>query len=101
MAEEVYGVLFNIQDAGSSFGTVSFSKKAAKEEASFPPVTQETGSVQSADGLTDRVARCNYVEVTASSAAEACEAVRIFFPNCAGKMRAAVKPNTNLKSVTP
>ncbi len=101
MAEEVYMVAFDIKDKGSSYATCAFSKKGAKAEATFPPVTQETGSLQSADGLTDRVATANLVEVTASSAAEACEAVRIFFPDCGGKMRAAVAPNTNFKSVTP
>ncbi len=101
MAEEVYMVAFNIQDAGSSFQTCAFTLKGAKAEATFPPAVQETGSLQTADGLTDRVATAKLVEVTASSAAEACEAVRIFFPECAGKMRAAVKPNTNFKSVTP
>ena len=101
MAEEVYGVLFNITDAGSGYGNISASKTGSGKEFSYPPATQETNSVQSADGLTGRVARCMYVEVTAGSAAEACEGVRVNFPNCAGKMRAAVKPNTNLKSVTP
>ena len=99
-AEEVYGVMYNIQDQGSAY-PISFEKKGSGKEASYPPVTQETNSVQSADGITDRVVRANYVEVTAGSAAEACEAVRLFFPNCSGKMRAAVKPNTNFKSVTP
>jgi len=101
MAEEVYMVAFNIQDAGSSFKNISFSKTGAKSENSFPPPTQETGSLQSADGLTDPVAIAKLVEVTAGSAAEAVEAVRTYFPECSGKMRAAVKPNTNFKSVTP
>ncbi len=94
-------VAFNIQDGGSSYGSISFSKTGAKSENSFPPATQETGSLQSAEGLTDRVASAKLVEVTAGSAAEAVEAVKTYFPNCAGKMRAAVKPNTNFKSVTP
>ncbi len=98
---EVIGVMFNIQDTGSSYGTISFEKKGSTSEASYPPLTQEAGSVQSADGITDRVVRAQYVEVQAASAAEACEAVKIYFPNCSGKMRAVVKPNTNFKSVTP
>lgn len=99
-AEEVYGVLFDIQDAGR-YDSVSYSKIGSGKETSFPPVTQETGSLQSADGLTGRVAICKYVEVTAGSAAEAVEGVRLNFGSMAGKCRAAVKPNTNLKSVTP
>jgi hypothetical protein len=101
VAEEVYAVAFDIQDAGANYGSISFSKTGAGKEASFPPVTQETGSLQTADGLTGRVAICKLVEVTAGSAAEACEAVRLNFGGTAGKMRAAVKPNTNFKSVTP
>lgn len=101
MAEEVYAVAFDIQDAGANYGSVSFSKIGSGSEASFPPVTQETGSLQSADGLSGRVAQCKLVEVTAGSAAEACEVVRLRFGSTAGKMRAAVKPNTNFKSVTP
>jgi hypothetical protein len=101
MAEEVYMVAFNIKDKGSSYGNISFSKKGAGSEASFPPATQETNSLQSADGLTDRVGTADLVEVTAGSAAEAVEVVRLNFPNCSGKMRAVVSPNTNFKSVTP
>ena|ERR1700680_1069662 len=100
MAEEVYLVAFNIQDAGPE-SPISATKQGSGKEFSFPPAAQETGSLQSADGLKGRIATAKLVEVTAGTAAEACEGVRLFFPECAGKMRAAVKPNTNMKSVTP
>jgi hypothetical protein len=101
MAEEVFMVAFNIQDAGSSYKNISFSKKGSGSEASFPPATQETNSLQVAEGLTDPIATCKLVEVTAGSAAEAVEMVRKEFGQCSGKMRTVVKPNTSFKTVTP
>lgn len=96
-------VAFDIQDAGPGYGAISFSKIGSGKEASFPPPTPETNAMNTAggEGLGNPVAIAKLVEVTAGSAAEAVEAVKLRFGSCAGKSRAAVKPNTNFKTVTP
>ena len=105
MAEEVWYVSFDIQEAVSSptAAGISFSKKGSKSEASFPVVTQETNAINSegGEGFHSPISVSKNVEVTASTAAEAIEVVRGFFPQAwnSGKCRALVKPNTNFKIV--
>ncbi len=106
MAEEVWYVSFDIQEATeaiSSFRDATnpyfFSKKGSASEASFPPVTQETNSINSegGEGFKGPISISRNVEITAGKEAEAIEMVRKTFGNNLGKVRACVKPNTNFK----
>lgn len=104
MAEEVWYVSYDIQEpANSAVPLEKVSKQGAKSEASFPPVTQETNAIntEGGEGLKGAVSVSKNVEVTASSAAEAIELLRSYFPKgqSVGKCRALVKPNTNFKVV--
>ncbi len=107
MAEEVWYVSYDIQEATEAIGAgrtaannlYFFSKKGSGSEASFPPVTQETNSINSAggEGFSGPISISKNIEITAGSEAEAIEMVRKTFGNNAGKVRALVKPNTNFK----
>ena len=107
MAEETYIVAFDIKDAGSgwnpngSFKSTELEKLGALEKASIGGTEYETGSLFTKEGIKDVVATCKLVEVAkAESAAEAIEAARKIYPEAKStSCRAAVKPNTNFKSV--
>lgn len=107
MAEETYIVAFDIKDAGAgwnpngSFKSTELEKLGTLEKASVGGTEYETGGLSSKEGVKDVVATCKLVEVAkAESAAEAIEAVRKIYTAAKGtSCRAAVKPNTNFKSV--
>ena len=104
MAEEVWYVSYDIQEASSTVSPLlsKAEKVGPKSENSFPPVTQETNAINSAggEGFKSPISLSKNVEVTAGGAAEAIELVRERFGSNAGKCRALAKPNTNFKIAT-
>ena len=108
MAEEVWYVSYDIQEAGgaipsnkSTTNPYYVSKIGEKLEGSFPVVTQETNAINTpgGEGFVGPISSSKNVEVTASTAAEAIEVVRKVFGQNVGKCRALAKPNTNFKVV--
>ncbi len=109
MAEKVYYVSYDIQESTEAVGSgrdaasniYFFSKKGSASECSFPPVTQETNSINSegGEGFKGPISISKNIEVTAKDEAEAAEMVRKVFGNNEGKVRVAKDPNTSFKII--